>query len=53
MRILLVSANAASTPYSVYPLGMSMVAASLSDAGHEVQQCDLIQSEMSMDAIAQ
>ena len=29
-----------------------MVAASLCEAGHEVQQCDLIQSEMSMDAIA-
>jgi len=52
MRVLLISANAASTPYSVYPLGMSMVAASLCDAGHEVQQCDLIQSDMSMDAIA-
>jgi lipid biosynthesis B12-binding/radical SAM protein len=52
MRILLISANAASTPYSVYPLGMSMVAASLCDAGHEVQQSDLIQSDMSMDAIA-
>jgi lipid biosynthesis B12-binding/radical SAM protein len=52
MRVLLVSANAASTPYSVYPLGMSMVAAALCDAGHEVEQCDLIQSDMSMDAIA-
>ena len=52
MRILLISANAASTPYSVYPLGMSMVAASLKRAGHEVRQCDLIQSEMSADAIA-
>jgi lipid biosynthesis B12-binding/radical SAM protein len=51
MRILLVSANVASTPYSVYPLGMSMVAASLSGAGHEVRQCDLIEAEMSMDAI--
>jgi lipid biosynthesis B12-binding/radical SAM protein len=52
MRVLLISANAASTPYSVYPLGMSMVAASLSGAGHEVHQCDLIQSDMSMEAIA-
>ena len=52
MRVQLISANAASTPYSVYPLGMSMVAASLSEAGHEVHQSDLIQSDMSMDAIA-
>ncbi len=53
MRILLVSANAASTPYSVYPLGMSMVAQSLCSAGHEVRQFDLIHSNMSMDAVAQ
>ena len=52
MRVLLVSANAASTPYSVYPLGMSMVAAALYNAGHEVEQSDLLQSEMSMDAVA-
>ena len=52
MRVLLVSANAASTPYAVYPLGMSMVAAALRDAGHEVRQCDLIESNISMDAIA-
>ncbi len=53
MRILLVSANAASTPYSVYPLGMSMVAASLANAGHEVEQFDLIHSSLSMDAVAE
>jgi lipid biosynthesis B12-binding/radical SAM protein len=52
MRVLLISANAASTPYSVYPLGLSMVAGSLSNAGHEVQQFDLIHSGMSMDAVA-
>jgi len=52
MRVLLVSANAASTPYSVYPLGLSMVAGSLSNAGHEVRQFDLIHSGMSLDAVA-
>lgn len=52
MRVLLVSANAASTPYSVYPLGLSMVAGSLSNAGHEIQQFDLIHSGLSMDAVA-
>ena len=53
MRILLISANAASTPYSVYPLGMSMVAGSLCNAGHEVRQFDLLHSGLSMDAVAE
>ena len=52
MRILLISANVASTPYSVYPLGMSMVAESLCRAGHEVRQFDPIHSEISLDAAA-
>ncbi len=53
MRILLISANVASTPYSVYPLGMSMVAGSLCNAGHEVRQFDLLHSGLSMDAVAE
>lgn len=52
MRVLLVSGNTASTPYSVYPLGLSMVAGSLSSAGHEVRQFDLIHSGLSLDAVA-
>jgi lipid biosynthesis B12-binding/radical SAM protein len=52
MRVLLVSANVASAPYAVYPLGMSMIAGSLRDAGHEVQQFDFLHADMSMDALA-
>jgi lipid biosynthesis B12-binding/radical SAM protein len=52
MRVLLVSANVASAPYAVYPLGMSMVAGALRDAGHEVEQFDFLHSGMSMDALA-
>ena len=52
MRVLLISANVASTPYSVYPLGMSMVAGALCNAGHEVHQFDFLQSDMSLDAVA-
>ena len=52
MRVLLVSANVASSPYAVYPLGMSMVAGSLRNAGHEVQQFDFLHSDMSLDALA-
>jgi lipid biosynthesis B12-binding/radical SAM protein len=53
MKILLISGNVASTPYSVYPLGMSMVAGSLRHAGHEVRQFDFLCSDMSMDAVAE
>ena len=52
MKILLVSSNLASTPYFVYPLGLSMVAAALCKAGHEVFQFDLLQSNKSPDALS-
>ena len=51
MRVLLISANVASAPYSVYPLGMSMVAGALRAAGHEVRQFDFLQADMSLDAV--
>lgn len=40
--VLLVSVNTCQDPYPVYPLGMSMVARGLEDAGHEVRQMDLL-----------
>ncbi|MFA6292487.1 MAG: cobalamin-dependent protein, partial [Victivallales bacterium] len=40
MRILLLSTNTFSEPYSVYPLGMSVIAGALTAAGHEVRQFD-------------
>jgi radical SAM superfamily enzyme YgiQ (UPF0313 family) len=40
-RVLLASVNPADEPYPVYPLGLSMVAAALLAAGHEVRQADL------------
>jgi radical SAM superfamily enzyme YgiQ (UPF0313 family) len=40
-KILLISVNQCSTPYPVYPLGMSHVAASLRRYGHEVTLADL------------
>ena len=51
MKILLISANAAKTPYPVYPLGMGMVAASLENAGHVVSQFDFLQNDTSTDAV--
>lgn len=42
MNILLISSNTCNDPYVVYPLGMSVVAGALRDAGHQVRQFDLI-----------
>lgn len=43
-RILLISANTATDPYPVYPLGMLVVAEGLRMAGHEVRQFDMLAS---------
>jgi len=51
MRILLISANVARSPYPVYPLGLSMIAASLENAGHTVSQFDFLQNDSSLDAV--
>jgi lipid biosynthesis B12-binding/radical SAM protein len=47
MKIVLISSNTATSPYPVYPLGMSMVAAALRAAGHEVRALDLLQQQQS------
>jgi lipid biosynthesis B12-binding/radical SAM protein len=52
MRILLISANTAESPYPVYPLGVSMIAASLVSAGHVVSQFDFLQHDTSLKAVA-
>jgi lipid biosynthesis B12-binding/radical SAM protein len=51
MKIFLISSNIASTPYSVYPLGLSMIAASLKNAGHCVQQFDFLASNRSIETL--
>jgi lipid biosynthesis B12-binding/radical SAM protein len=51
MKILLISSNIAETPYAVYPLGMSMVAAALRQDGHEVTLFDFLQKGQSFDAV--
>ncbi len=53
MKVLLISSNIAVTPYPVYPLGLSMIAAALTNAGHEVQQSDFLERKNSMEALAQ
>ena len=52
MRVFLISANLAQTPYPIYPLGLSMVAAALQQAGHEVFQFDFLQHGQSLDELA-
>ena len=47
MKIVLISSNTATSPYPVYPLGMSMVAAALRDAGHDVISLDLLHQSQS------
>ena len=51
MKVFLISSNVASTPYSVYPLGLSMIAASLKNAKHLVQQFDFLASNCSLEAL--
>lgn len=51
MKVLLIGANIASTPYYVYPLGLSMVATALRKAGHIVTQFDFLRNDMSLEAL--
>jgi len=47
MKCFLVGSNIATSPYPVYPLGMSMVANALIKAGHKVFQFDFMQNNNS------
>lgn len=51
MKVLLIGANIASTPYYVYPLGLSMVATALRRSGHVVTQFDFLRNDMSLEAL--
>jgi len=51
MKVLMIGANVASTPYYVYPLGLSMVATALRKAGHVVNQFDFLRNDMSLEAL--
>jgi len=48
MKIFLISSNIATTPYPIYPLGLSMVAAALRNAGYKIYQFDFLQSDSSL-----
>ena len=51
MRVLLISSNTATTPYPLYPLGLSMIASALEHAGHEIMQFDYLRNQTSLDAL--
>ncbi len=51
MKCFLVGSNVATSPYPVYPLGMSMVANALKKAGHEVIQFDFMQNKSSLESL--
>jgi len=51
-RILLISANITTEPYPVYPLGLAVIAAALTAAGHEIKQFDFLASGESEELLA-
>jgi lipid biosynthesis B12-binding/radical SAM protein len=51
-RILLISSNITTEPYPVYPLGLAVIAAALTGAGHEVEQFDFLASGESEELLA-
>lgn len=51
MKVFLLSCNPVDTPYPVYPLGMSVVAAALIKAGHEVYQFDMLKQGFNENAL--
>ncbi len=51
MKILLISSNTATSPYPVYPIGLSIIAGSLTAAGHEVRQFDFLMKDHSTDML--
>jgi lipid biosynthesis B12-binding/radical SAM protein len=52
-RVFLASANIATSPFPVYPLGMAVVARALSEAGHEVAQFDPLAEGLGPDILAE
>jgi len=47
-QIFFISSNTMTDPYPVYPLGMAVVSGALTQAGHEVQQYDMLAHDHSL-----
>ncbi len=52
-KVFLLNCNTTIEPYPVYPLGMSLVAAALEQAGHQVRQFDLLATRQDPAALDQ
>ncbi|MCU0857601.1 MAG: cobalamin-dependent protein [Pontiellaceae bacterium] len=50
-KIFLISANIATSPYPVFPIGVSMIAAALKNAGFDVQLFDFLMEGCSLDRV--
>ncbi len=50
-RVFILSANTTTEPYPVYPLGMAVIAAALSENGHEVRQFDFLAADRCEDRL--
>ena len=53
MKFLLVSANVTTSPYPIYPIGLGMVSAALTRAGHDVRQADFLFHGSSTERLAE
>jgi hypothetical protein len=53
MKVLLISANVTLSPYPIYPIGLSMISAALTDAGHDVLQSDFLLHDTSLEALGE
>ncbi|MBI5099427.1 MAG: lipid biosynthesis B12-binding/radical SAM protein [Nitrospirae bacterium] len=49
----MISSNTTTSPYPIYPLGVSIIAAALTNAGHYVRQFDILQHEDFLTALGQ
>ncbi|MBI5056057.1 MAG: lipid biosynthesis B12-binding/radical SAM protein [Nitrospirae bacterium] len=47
----MISSNTTVSPYPIYPLGVSVIAAALKNAGHDVRQFDILQHEDFLNAV--
>lgn len=50
-RVLMIASNIFAYPYPVYPLGMSIVSAALSEKGHSVRQFDFLEQNGSEESL--
>ena len=53
MKVLLISANVTLSPYPIYPIGLSMISAALTDAGHDVLQSDFLLHDTSLESLGE